>query len=113
MLGNDNSSAFEAEVDDSSIYTEGAQRDIGVFDSPEAAVKSTTPAPLFSSDRGHDIDSFTETGLSLQLTEPGASIPDLIHRHNPSSRLSSKLLHDHIDIKGFYTRWARSDSTYP
>ncbi|TVY20230.1 hypothetical protein LARI1_G001640 [Lachnellula arida] len=113
LLGNDNSSASEAEVDDNSIRAEYAKPDMSFFDGPETAVKSITPAPSFSPDRGHDIDDFPETAPRLQLAEQGASTPDSIPLYNPSSHLSSESLHDRIDIEGFYTRWARSDSTHP
>jgi hypothetical protein len=75
-----------------SIATPGA----GLFDSPETAIDSTTPAPPRSSDGWYDIDDFPEPAPRLRLAEQGASTPDSMPPHTPSSRLSSEPLHDSI-----------------
>lgn len=59
LLSDDNSSASKAEVDYNS-RAESIESDVGLFDSLENTVASTTLAPP-SHDRWHDIDDFTET----------------------------------------------------
>lgn len=59
LLGDDNSSASKAGVDYGS-RAKSTEPGAGLFDSPENAVASTTPAPP-STDGWHDIDDFTET----------------------------------------------------
>jgi len=67
------------------------------FNSPETAVDSTALAP--SSPNGwHDIDNFPETAPRLPA-EQEALMSYFLRPYNPSSRLSSELLHDRIDIE--------------
>jgi hypothetical protein len=66
LLGDDDSSASEAEVDDVSLRAESAAPGAGLFNSPETTVDSTTPAPPSSPDGWHDIDDFPETVPRLE-----------------------------------------------
>jgi hypothetical protein len=84
---------------------------MGLFDSPETAFDSTTPAPPCSSDRWHDIDDFPETAPRLPLAEQGASTSNSVHPHTPSSRLSSEPLHDSIGAVDLHPRPAGSEAT--
>lgn len=93
LLGDEDSSASAAEADNVSLSAESTELDVGLFDSLETAIDSTTPNPPCSSDGWHDIDDFPNTAR-LQLAEQGASTPDSLP-HNPS-RLSSEPLHDCI-----------------
>ncbi len=68
LLGDYNSSASEAEVDNTSFHTESVAADKGLLNSLETAIDSTTPAPC-SSDRWHDIDDFPELAPPLRLAE--------------------------------------------
>ena len=89
-------SASEAEANDVSLRAERATAPgAGLFDSPETAIDSTTPAPPRSSDGWHDVDDFPEPAPRLRLAEQGASTPDSL-LHTPSSRLSSEPLDDSI-----------------
>jgi hypothetical protein len=97
LLGDGNLSASEAEANDVSLRAESATASgAGLFDSPETAIDSTTPAPPRSSDGWHDIDDFLEPAPGLRLAEQGASTPDSLPPHTPSSRPSSEPLHDSI-----------------
>ncbi|KAI9775082.1 MAG: hypothetical protein M1839_001474 [Geoglossum umbratile] len=58
LLGNDDLSASEAEVDHGSLHAENAGPDAGHFNSPETPVDSTTLASL---DGWYDIDDYPET----------------------------------------------------
>ncbi|KAH6694352.1 hypothetical protein BKA61DRAFT_711903 [Leptodontidium sp. MPI-SDFR-AT-0119] len=96
LLGDGNLSASEAEANDVSLRAESATvLGAGLFDNPETAIDSTTPAPPRSSDGWHDIDDFPEPAPRLRLAEQGASTPDSLTPHTPS-RLSSEPLHDSI-----------------
>ncbi|KUJ16852.1 uncharacterized protein LY89DRAFT_669299 [Mollisia scopiformis] len=99
LLGDDDSSASGAEVDDSGLLAESAAADEGRLDSLETAIDSTTPAPPAppcSSDGWHDIDDFPELAPRLRLAEQGASTPESLPSlpSQTSSHLSSELLHD-------------------
>ncbi|KAG4440623.1 hypothetical protein IFR05_003882, partial [Cadophora sp. M221] len=99
-LGDGDLSASEAEANDVSLRAESATAPgARLFDSPKTAIDSTTPAPLCSSDRWHDIDDYPETAPRMWLKEQGASTPDSVHPHAPSSRLSSEPLHDSISTE--------------
>jgi hypothetical protein len=90
-------SASEAEANGVGLRAESATAPgAGLFDSPETAIDSTTPAPPRSSDGWHDIDDFLEPAPRSRLAEQGASTPDSLPPHTPSSRLSSEPLHDSI-----------------
>ena len=105
-------SASEAEASDVSLRAESATAPgAGLFDSLEIAIDSTTPAPPCSSDGWHDIDDYPETAPRMRLAEQGASTPDSVHPHTPSSCLSSEPLHDSISIEG--SRHTRSEATTP
>ncbi|MCJ1345826.1 hypothetical protein MMC31_004035 [Peltigera leucophlebia] len=74
LLGDGDLSASEAEVNDVSLCAKSATAPgAGLFDSPETAFDSTTPAPPCSSDGWHDIDDFPETAPRLPLAGQGAS----------------------------------------
>jgi hypothetical protein len=45
LLGNDDSSASEFEIDDGGLHAESTAADERLSDSPETAAHSTTPAP--------------------------------------------------------------------
>ncbi|KAI9779869.1 MAG: hypothetical protein M1839_007182 [Geoglossum umbratile] len=83
LLGDDDLSASEAEVDHGSLHAENAEPDAGHFDSPETTVDSTTLVPPSSLDGWHDIDEYPET----------------VQR-----------LHDRIDTDGLDTHRARSEA---
>jgi hypothetical protein len=88
-------SVSEAEANDGSLRAESVTAPgAGLFDSPETAIDSLTPAPARSPDGWHDIDDFPEPAPRLRLAEQRAS-PDSLP-HTPSSRLSSEPLHDNI-----------------
>lgn len=53
LLGDDDSSASKAEVDDSGLRDENAAADVRLLNSLEMAIDSTTPAPPRSSDGWH------------------------------------------------------------
>jgi len=61
LLGDDDSSASEAEVDDGGLRAESAAADEGLLDSPETAIDSRTPAPPSNPDVWHDINDILET----------------------------------------------------
>merc|ERR1711939_557475 len=97
LLGDGNLSASEAEANDVSLRAESATvPGAGLFDNLETAIDSITPAPPRSSDGWHDIDDFPEPAPRLRLAKQGASTPDLLTPHAPSSRLSTEPLHDSI-----------------
>jgi hypothetical protein len=90
-------SASEAEANDVSLRAESATvPSARLFDSPETAIDSITPAPPCSSDKWYDIDDFPKPAPRSRLAEQGASTPDSLPSHTPSSRLSSEPLHDSI-----------------
>jgi hypothetical protein len=60
LLGDDDSSASEAEVDDNGLRAESAAPDAGLFDSPETAVLSV-PISITSSYLAHDQGEFLPT----------------------------------------------------
>merc|ERR1711964_645025 len=96
LLGDGNLSASEAQANDVSLRTESATvPGAGLFDNPETAMDSTSPAPPRSSDGWHDIDDIPEPAPRLRLAEQVASTPDSLTPHTPS-RLSSEPLHDSI-----------------
>ncbi|KUJ09872.1 uncharacterized protein LY89DRAFT_740294 [Mollisia scopiformis] len=110
LLCDSNSSASEAEANDVSLRAKSAiAPGAGLFDSLELAIDSTTPAPPRSSDRWHDIKDFLEPAPRLRLAKQGASTPDSLPPHTPSSRLSSEPLNDSISLEGL--RRARSETT--
>lgn len=80
LLGDDDSSACEAEVDDSGLCAESAAADKGLLDSLETAIDSTTPAPP-NSDMWHDIDDLLETAECLRHSEPKPSTSDSMRHH--------------------------------
>jgi len=94
LLGDDDLSASEAEAEDNSLRAESIKLDAGLFDSPEAAIDSTTPTPPSNSDGWHDINAFPGTAPRLQLTEHGASTSNSIRPRTPPSRLSGEPFHD-------------------
>ena len=89
LLGDDDSSASEVEVDDGSLRAESVVVDAGLLDNPETAVNSTTPAPPSSLDRWHDIDDFLETAQRLRCSEQGASTSDSVRLYTSSSSRAS------------------------
>lgn len=91
LLGDDDSSVSEAEVDDSGLCAESAALD-GLFDSTEITVDSTDPGAPPSSDGWHDINDFLETASRLPLAQQRVSTSNSIHPPTPPSRLSSELL---------------------
>jgi len=109
LLGNNDLSTSEAEVDNISLCAESTKLDTGLFDSPENTVDLITPTPSFSSDGWYNINDSTETALCLRLAEQGASTPNSIHA--PPSRLSSEPLHDSIGTVDPHPRRARSEAT--
>lgn len=109
LLGDDDSSASEAEVDDGS-RAKSTQPDAGLFDSPENAVDSTTPAPP-SPDGWHDIDDFPETAQRSRRSEQRPSTSNCMRPHISSSRAFSEPLHDHISAAGQCTVRASSEAT--
>lgn len=54
-------------LDNVSLRIESIAPDAGLFQGPETAVDSTTPAPPLSPDGWHDIDDFLETAPHLRL----------------------------------------------
>ncbi|KAI9764341.1 MAG: hypothetical protein M1839_005958 [Geoglossum umbratile] len=109
LLEDDDLSASEAEVDHGSLRVKNAEPDAGHFDSPETTVDSTTLAPPSSLDGWYDIDDYPETVQPLRLNE-GTLTSSSMCPYSPSSRLSSKLLHDCIDKDGLDTHRARSEA---
>jgi hypothetical protein len=69
LLGDDDSSASEAEVDDSSLRIKSEAADEGLLDSLETAIESKTPCPPSNPDVWHDIDNFLETAQRLRRSE--------------------------------------------
>lgn len=114
LLGDDDSSASEAEVDDSGLCAESAAADEGLLNSPETAIDSTTPAPP-NSDVWHDINDLLETAERLRHSEPKPLTLDSMRHHTSStSSASSEPLHDHISAAGHCTVCAKSEATmYP
>jgi hypothetical protein len=111
LLGDDDSSASEAEVDDGGLRAKSAVADEGLLDSPETAIDLTTPAPP-NSDVWHDIDDLLETVESLQHSEPKPSTSDSMRPHSSSSSCaSSEPLHDYISAAGQCTVCAKSEAT--
>ena len=111
LLGDDDSSASEAEVDDGGLRAESAAADEGLLDSPETAIDSTNPAPP-NSDVWHDIDDLLETAERLRHSEPKPSTSDSMRPHTSSSSCaSSEPLHDHISAAGQCTVCAKSEAT--
>ncbi|KAH0535945.1 hypothetical protein FGG08_007156 [Glutinoglossum americanum] len=112
LLGDDDSSASEAEVDGGGLYAESAAADESLLDNLETAVGSTTPAPPSNPDVWHDIDNFLETAQRLRRSEQKPSTSDSMRPHTPSSsRASSEPLHDHTSAAGQCTVCARSEAT--
>jgi hypothetical protein len=114
LLGDDDSKASKAKVNDSGLRAESAAADKGLLDSLETAIYSTTPAPP-NSDVWHDIDDLLETAERLQHSEPKPSTFDSIRHYTSStSSASSEPLHDHISAAGHCTVCAKSEATmYP
>jgi hypothetical protein len=110
LLGGDDSSASEAEVDNGGPRAKRVAADEGLLDSPEAATDSTTPDPPSNPDGWHDIDDFPETAQRLRLAEQELSTPGSMRPRTSSSRASSESLHDHIGITDC-TGGARSEVT--
>jgi hypothetical protein len=101
-------SVSEAEANNGSLRAESViAPGAGLFDSPETAIDSLTPAPARSPDGWHDIDDFPEPAPRLRPAEQRAS-PDSLP-HTPSSRLSSEPLHDSISTEG--SHHAESEAT--
>jgi hypothetical protein len=112
LLGDNDSSASEAEVDNGGLHTESAAADEGLLDSLETAIESTTPAPPSNPDVWHDIDDFLETAQRLRRSEQKPSTSDSMRPHtSASSRASSEPLHDHTSGTGQCTVRARSEAT--
>ncbi|CZR56277.1 uncharacterized protein PAC_06165 [Phialocephala subalpina] len=111
LLGDDDSSASEAEADDGGLRVENAAADEGLLDSPETAIDSTTPAAPSNPDVWHDIDDFLETAQRLRRSAQKPSTFDCMCSHASSSRASSEPLHDHISAAGQCTVRARSKAT--
>ena len=112
LLGGDDLSASEAEVNDGGPRAERVVADEGLLDSPETVTDSTTPAPPSNPDGWHDIDDFPETAQRLRLAEQEPSTSDPMRPRTPSSsRASSEPLHDHIGIADHCTVRARSEAT--
>ncbi|KAI9863863.1 MAG: hypothetical protein M1813_003515 [Trichoglossum hirsutum] len=112
LLGDDDSSAFEAEVDDGGLYAESAAADESLLDNLETAVESTTSAPPSKPNMWHDIDNFLETAQRLRRSEQKPSTFDSMRPHTSfSSRASSEPLHDHTSAAGQCTVCARSEAT--
>jgi hypothetical protein len=112
LLGDDDSSASEAEVDDGGLYAESAAADESLLDNLETAVGSTTPAPPSNPDMWRDIDNFLETAQRLRRSEQKPSTFDSMRPHTSfSSRASSEPLHDHTSAAGQCTVCARSEAT--
>ncbi|KAH8745716.1 hypothetical protein F5882DRAFT_387494 [Hyaloscypha sp. PMI_1271] len=108
--GDSDSSASEAEVNNNVLRAESVVvPGTGLFDSPEIAIDSMTPAPPYSSDRWHDINDFLETAPRLPLAEQGALTSNSIYA--APSPLSSELLHDSISTVDLYPHRARSEAT--
>jgi len=76
LLGSDDLSASEAEVDNGGPRAERVAADEGLLDSPKTATDSATPAPPSNPDGWHDIDDFPETALRLRLAEQEPSTSD-------------------------------------
>jgi hypothetical protein len=111
LLGDDDSSASKAEVDDGGLRAESAAVDEGLLDSLETAIDSTTPAPP-NSDVWHDIDDLLDTAERLRHLEPNPSMSDSMRPHTSSSSCaSSEPLHDHISAAGQCTVCAKSETT--
>ncbi|KAI9782621.1 MAG: hypothetical protein M1839_004867 [Geoglossum umbratile] len=83
LLGDDDLSASEAEVDHGSLHAENAGPDAGHFNSPETTVDSITLAPPSSLDGWYGIDDYPKTVQHL---------------------------HDRIDTDGLDTHRARSEA---
>ncbi|KAF8847684.1 hypothetical protein BDZ45DRAFT_754641 [Acephala macrosclerotiorum] len=112
LLGNDDSIASEAEVDDGGLHAESAAADEGLLDNPETAIESTTPAPPSDPDVWHDIDDFPETAQPSRRSERKPSTSDSMRSHtSSSSRASSEPLHDHTSAAGQFAVRARSEAT--
>ena len=110
LLGDDDSNASEAEVDDGG-RAKSTELDAGLLDSPDTAVDSTTPAPP-SSDGWYDIDDFPETAQRSRRSEQRASTSDCMRPYAASSsRASSEPLHDHISTADHCTVRASSEAT--
>ncbi|KAI9770863.1 MAG: hypothetical protein M1839_003026 [Geoglossum umbratile] len=109
LLGDDESNASDSEVFDSNLRAESAGPDAGSSSSPETAVNSRPLAPPSSLDGWYDIDDYPKTVQRLRLAE-GALTSNSMCPYNPSSRLSSELLHDRIDTGGLNTHRARSET---
>ena len=108
LLGDDDSSASKAEVDNGGLCAESAPVDEGLLNSLETAIDSTTPSPP-NPNAWHNIDDFPETAPRLRVAEQGASTSDSIHPYGPPSRLSSEPLHDHISAAGQCIVCAKSE----
>ncbi|PVH68166.1 hypothetical protein DL98DRAFT_542612 [Cadophora sp. DSE1049] len=103
LLGDDNSSASEHEVDDSSLHTESETADEGLLDSLKTAIESKTPCPPSNPDMCRDINNFLETAQRLQRSKqnPSTSTSDSMRPHTSfSSRSLSELLHKHTSTAG-------------
>ncbi|KAI9769831.1 MAG: hypothetical protein M1840_003825 [Geoglossum simile] len=109
LLGDDESNASDSEVFDSNLRAESAGPDAGSSSSPETAVNSRPLAPPSRLDGWYDIDDYPKTVQRLRLAE-GALTSNSMCPYNPSSRLSSELLHDRIDTGGLDTHRARSET---
>ncbi|KUJ06150.1 uncharacterized protein LY89DRAFT_744085 [Mollisia scopiformis] len=97
LLGDSDSSAFKAEVDDSSLCAESAAAIEDLLNSPETTI---APAPP-NSDMWHDIDDLLETAEHLQRSKPQPSTSNSIRPHtSSSSRASSGPLHDYTSVAG-------------
>jgi hypothetical protein len=112
LLGDDDSSASKAKVDDDGLYADSVVADEGLLDSPETAIESIPPAPSSNPDVWHDIDDFLETAQRLQRSKQKPSTPDPVRSYASSfSRASSEPLHDHTSAAGQCTVRARSEAT--
>ncbi|KAH7330014.1 hypothetical protein BKA65DRAFT_48136 [Rhexocercosporidium sp. MPI-PUGE-AT-0058] len=99
LLGDGNLSASEAEANDVSLRAESATPPgAGLFDNPETAIDSTTPAPPRSSDGWHDIDDFPKPAPRLRLA----------WQTNMSWLTTRSTLSSLMKGRGSSKRWSRS-----
>jgi hypothetical protein len=112
-LEDDESNAFNFEVDDDSFHAESAEPNASSFSSLETTIDLRALAPSFNLEGCHEIecDDFTKTAQRLQFTEQEASMSNLMHLYSLSSRSLSELLHDRMSTEDLYTYRTRSEAT--
>ncbi|KAL5326105.1 hypothetical protein ACEPPN_007243 [Leptodophora sp. 'Broadleaf-Isolate-01'] len=89
LLGDDDSTASEAEVNDGGPRAKRVAADEDLLDSPETATDSTISAPPSNPNWWHDDDDFPETAKRFRLAEQEPSTSDPMRPHTSSSRASS------------------------